>query len=400
MEWAAGAGVGRGRGLAARDRGAAGDQSADGRAAGRGGGAAAVFAGAGGVDARSVGAGAAAVAGGVAGDQGAAGDGDPARGLRLRGLGRSGPASGWRELRPRPVRPAQRTGYRPGQVLQVDWAEMPTRPRIAGRERRVYALVCTLPFSGALDGALQLRHDRSSRFWRATSGRSTGWAAFRASASTTTCARRSRAATATQITWNPRFVQLRGHYAFHAHGLHAGDAAREGLGRGRGPLPQDRVLAGAAVRRRWPSSTSVYADWRDRVALPRRHATGRLRRRRAARARARAAAAAAAGRASTRPGAGRRGCRWTATSSTAGSFYRAPGGAGSSARRAALRPRPGLDRAPRPDASPLPAQLRAGHWQPPPRMRPEPPPVARADPDRRPARSSRRSSADYAELCA
>jgi transposase len=29
-------------------------------------------------------------------------------------------------------RPAQRTGYRPGQVLQVDWAEMPTRPRLWG----------------------------------------------------------------------------------------------------------------------------------------------------------------------------------------------------------------------------------------------------------------------------
>src|SRR3954451_11823939 len=28
-------------------------------------------------------------------------------------------------LRPREVRPAQRTGYRPGQVMQVDWAEMP-----------------------------------------------------------------------------------------------------------------------------------------------------------------------------------------------------------------------------------------------------------------------------------
>ena len=40
-------------------------------------------------------------------------------------------------LRPRPHRAAQRTGYRPGQVLQVDWAEMPTRPKIAGRERRV-----------------------------------------------------------------------------------------------------------------------------------------------------------------------------------------------------------------------------------------------------------------------
>jgi transposase len=52
-------------------------------------------------------------------------------------------------LRPRPVRPAQRTGYQPGQVLQFDWGEMPTRPRIAGRERRVYAVVATLPYSGA-----------------------------------------------------------------------------------------------------------------------------------------------------------------------------------------------------------------------------------------------------------
>jgi hypothetical protein len=46
-------------------------------------------------------------------------------------------------------RAAQRTGYRPGQVMQVDWAEMPTRPRVAGRKRRVYALICSLPFSGA-----------------------------------------------------------------------------------------------------------------------------------------------------------------------------------------------------------------------------------------------------------
>jgi transposase len=52
-------------------------------------------------------------------------------------------------IRPREVRPAQRTGYRPGQVLQLDWGEMLTRPRIAGRERRIYALVATLPYSGA-----------------------------------------------------------------------------------------------------------------------------------------------------------------------------------------------------------------------------------------------------------
>ena len=54
-----------------------------------------------------------------------------------------------RRLRPSTVRPAQRTGYRPGQVLQLDWAEMPTRPRVAGRERRIYALVASLPYSGA-----------------------------------------------------------------------------------------------------------------------------------------------------------------------------------------------------------------------------------------------------------
>ncbi len=52
-------------------------------------------------------------------------------------------------LRRSSVRPAQRTGYRPGQVLQLDWAEMPTRPMLAGRERRVYALVASLPYSGA-----------------------------------------------------------------------------------------------------------------------------------------------------------------------------------------------------------------------------------------------------------
>ena len=54
-----------------------------------------------------------------------------------------------RELRPPVERPAQRTGYRPGQVLQLDWLELPSRPKISGRERRVYALLGTLPYSGA-----------------------------------------------------------------------------------------------------------------------------------------------------------------------------------------------------------------------------------------------------------
>lgn len=61
-------------------------------------------------------------------------------------------------LRPREERPAQRTGYRPGQVVQFDWAEMPTRTRVAGHERRVYALLASLPFCGA-----QTAHFRLSR---------------------------------------------------------------------------------------------------------------------------------------------------------------------------------------------------------------------------------------------
>jgi hypothetical protein len=33
--------------------------------------------------------------------------------------------------------------------MQLDWTEMPTRPTVAGRERHVYALVASLPYSGA-----------------------------------------------------------------------------------------------------------------------------------------------------------------------------------------------------------------------------------------------------------
>ena len=45
-----------------------------------------------------------------------------------------------RELRSPAEGAAQWTGDSPGQMLQVDLAEMPTRPRVMGRKRRVYAL--------------------------------------------------------------------------------------------------------------------------------------------------------------------------------------------------------------------------------------------------------------------
>ena len=76
------------------------------------------------------------------------------------------------------------------------------------------------------------------------------------------------------ITWNPRFLQLRGHYAFHATACTP-------------ETPREKGSVEGAVRHTktgfWPARRfgslaeldEVYADWRDRIALPRRHATGR-----------------------------------------------------------------------------------------------------------------------------
>src|SRR5690349_14469207 len=123
-------------------------------------------------------------------------------------------------LRPAPVRAAQRTGYRPGQVLQIDWAEMPTRPRIAGRERRVYALICSLPFSGAATAHFSFDmtiesflegHVRAFE-WLGGVPRECVYDNLRSAV-----ARRERVDGRDVIHWNPRFSQLRGHYAFHAH---------------------------------------------------------------------------------------------------------------------------------------------------------------------------------------
>ena len=180
-------------------------------------------------------------------------------------------------LRPRELRPAQRTGYRPGQVMQVDWAEMPTRPRIAGRERRVYALVCSLPYSGAATAHFSFDMTIESFLeghvrafdWLGGVPRECVYDNLRSAV-----ARRDNE----RITWNPRFLQLRGHYAFHATACTP-------------ETPREKGSVEGAVRytktgfwpaRRFgslPELDRLYADWRDRVALPRRHASARHKRR-------------------------------------------------------------------------------------------------------------------------
>jgi transposase len=117
-------------------------------------------------------------------------------------------------LRPSPVRPAQRTGYRPGQVLQLDWAEMPTRPILASRERRVYALVASLPYSGAQTAFFSLDmtiesflegHVRAFE-WLGGVPRECVYDNLRS-----VVARRQ----GDEVVWNRRFLHLRGH-GFHA----------------------------------------------------------------------------------------------------------------------------------------------------------------------------------------
>jgi transposase len=299
-------------------------------------------------------------------------------------------------LRPREVRPAQRTGYRPGQVMQVDWAEMPTRPRIAGRERRVYALVCSLPFSGASTAHFSFDmtvesflegHVRAFE-WLGGVPRECVYDNLRAAV-----ARRD----GDVVIWNPRFLQLRGHYAFHATACTP-------------ETPREKGSVEGAVRHTktgfWPARRfgslleldGLYADWRERVALPRRHATGRFV----------VAERLAVEREALRPlppvgfdAAGRRSSRVALDGylKHAGSFYRAPEALVH--QRVELRfdrdevwvEHRGME------VARYPRSYLAGTWQPAPRMRPEPPAPAAAVPLAAPEIVPP-ALADYAELCA
>jgi transposase len=177
-------------------------------------------------------------------------------------------------LRPRPVRPAQRTGYRPGQVLQLDWAEMPTRPRIAGRQRRVYALIATLPYSGAQTAHFSFDLTSESFLeghvrifdWLGGVVRECVYDNLRSAV-----ARRER----DQISWNERFLALRGHYAFHATACTPATPREKGSVEG----GVRHLKSGFWPARRFGSLVELdeqYARWRDRVCNRRIHATGQF----------------------------------------------------------------------------------------------------------------------------
>jgi transposase len=177
-------------------------------------------------------------------------------------------------LRPKAVRPAQRTGYRPGQVLQLDWGEMPTRPKLAGRERRVYALVATLPYSGAQTAHFSFDLTAESFLeghvrifdWLGGVVRECVYDNLRSAV-----ARRD----GDQITWNQRFVTLRGHYAFHAHACTPETPREKGSVEG----GVRHLKSGFWPARRFGCLAELdeqYARWRDEVCNRRIHATGRF----------------------------------------------------------------------------------------------------------------------------
>jgi transposase len=179
-----------------------------------------------------------------------------------------------RELRPPTERAAQRTGYRPGQVLQLDWLELPTRPRIAGRERRVYALLGTLPYSAAQSAHFSFDMTAKSFLeghvrildWLGGVPRECVYDNLRS-----VVARRERDV----VHWNQRFLHLRGHYAFHSTACTPETPREKGSVEG----GVRHLKSGFWPARRITSLQDLdeqYADWRERICNRRLHATGRF----------------------------------------------------------------------------------------------------------------------------
>jgi hypothetical protein len=158
--------------------------------------------------------------------------------------------------------------------MQLDWVEMPTRPKISGRERRIYALIGTLPYSGAQSAHFSFDMTAESFLeghvaildWLGGVPRECVYDNLR-----TVVAKRQR----DEIRWNPRFLHLRGHYAFHATACTPAT-----------PREKCSVEGGARYLQTgfWPARRIAslqdldgqYADWRERVCNARLHATGRF----------------------------------------------------------------------------------------------------------------------------
>src|SRR5947209_18903489 len=152
---------------------------------------------------------------------------------------------------------------------------MPTRPRIGGVERRVYALVASLQFSGvqtahfSFDMTLESFLEGHVRVfdWLGGVPRECVYDNLRSVVAKRDCRQ--------VVRWNQRFLHLRGHYAFHSSACTP-------------ETPRERGSVEAAVRHLksgfWPARrfrdlrelNDQYVDWRDGVCNARIHASGRF----------------------------------------------------------------------------------------------------------------------------
>ena len=150
---------------------------------------------------------------------------------------------------------------------------MPTRPRIGGVERRVYALVASLPFSGAqtahfsFDMTLEAFLEGHVRVldWLGGVPRECVYDNLRSAV--------AKRDIRQVVRWNQRFLHLRGHYAFHSTACTPATPREKGSVEG----AVRYLKTGFWPARRFGTLTEldqVYADWRDQVAHRRRHATG------------------------------------------------------------------------------------------------------------------------------
>lgn len=179
-----------------------------------------------------------------------------------------------RELRGPSERPAQKTGYRPAQVMQLDWGEMPTRPKVAGKERRIYALVATLPYSSAQTAHFSFEMTTESFLeghvrafeWFGGVPRECVYDNLRSAV-----ARRE----GKEVCWAERFSHLRGHYAFHSTACTPATPREKGSVEG----GVRYLKSGFWPLRKFSSLAELdhqYADWRDRIANTRIHSSGRF----------------------------------------------------------------------------------------------------------------------------
>jgi transposase len=168
-----------------------------------------------------------------------------------------------------------RAGHRAGELVQFDWAEMPTRQRVLGVERSIYALIASLPFSGIQTAHFSLDltiesflegHVRVFDWLEGVPAECTYrnlWPVF---------AKRDRREA---IRWNARYRRLRTHYAFRSTAsvapvAPASDLLGDAIGHLKGDFWVARPFAGLG------ELDARYAVWRDHLARPPRDGQGRV----------------------------------------------------------------------------------------------------------------------------